>query len=99
MNTKRFLLIALLVALAVSMFPLAASTKSTPLKAAVQAEVPRLILVSEPAVRMQSGEIWNSDSNFPDFRPHAVNTSQVNGEDFCISDENARPRRYGGCVD
>ena len=98
MNTKRFLLILMLVALSVSLLALFTTTEFRPVKAQVQPNVSTSVLVHEPAIRMQSGAIQFTDSNAPDFRPH-TNTSLKHGiAAECIAEENARPRRYGGCV-
>ena len=99
MNAKHFVTIAVLVVLSVSLFTLASLRKSTPVKAEVQAEAVLPIVLNEPAVRMQSGPIHFSDNNSPDFRSHVVPTTRLDADTGCMSDENATPRRYGGCVD
>ena len=98
MNTKRFLVITAVVALSVSLFALIATTKSTPAKAQIQAEASRLILVNEPMVRMQSGAIQFTDSNHPDFNPHAKVFLKQRTTSDCMSDENNTPRRQSGCI-
>ena len=99
MNIKRFLIIAVSAVLSVSLLALVITTKSTPVKAKVQADVSISSFVNEPAVRMQSGPIQYSDNNAPDFKLRAVIPSKLDTDTGCISDENARPRRYGGCVE
>ena len=98
MNTKRFLVIAVVAALSVGLFALVATTKSTPVEAQVQVEASRLILVNEPMVRMQSGAIQFTDSNQPDFKPHAKVFLKQRTTSDCISDENNTPRRQSGYI-
>lgn len=99
MNTKRILVIAVLVALSVGVLSLVTTTKSAPAKAQVQANQFRLVLVNEPAIRMQSGVIQFSDSNSPDFSPHIDSSEKPDHDTGCIPDENATPRRFSGCVE
>ena len=96
---KRFLIIVALVALSISLFSLFVTTNSKPAKAKIQADISSSIFVNEPAVRMQSGLILFSDSNAPDFSPHAVTPPKPNTDSGCISDEFVSLRRYGGCVE
>ena len=99
MNTKRFLVIAVLVVLLVSALSLVTTIKSTPAKAQVQANEVRLVLVNEPTIRMQSGEIHFSDSNSPDFSPHTDSSEKEDHDMVCIPDETATLRRFSGCVE
>jgi len=97
MNTKRFLIVATLVALAMIIFSLVTMTKSTPAKAQARNNTSSVNLVSEPAVRMQSGAIQSSDGNAPDFRPHTKTAPNQDRAPECISENNFQPRRWGGC--
>jgi hypothetical protein len=59
----------------------------------------KLMIADEPAVRMQSGAIELSDGNYPDFRPHMKPALKQGVAFECISaEENAQPRRWGGCI-
>ena len=98
MNTKRFLVITAVVALSVSLLALIATTKSTPAKAQVQVEASKLTLVNEPAIRMQSGAIQFTDSNRPDFKPHAKVFLKQRTTSGCMSGENNTPRRQSECI-
>ena len=55
MHTERLLVIAVLMALSLGVLSPVTTTKSTPAKA--QAKVFRLVLVNEPAIRIQFGVI------------------------------------------
>src|SRR5262245_45307606 len=98
MNTKRFLMIAALVALSVSLFALVAATISMPARVQAKTNISSLIPVNEPAVRMQSGAIQLSDSNAPDFRPHPKPALKQDRAAECMEEDSDQPRRWGGCI-
>ena len=98
MNTKRFLMIAALVALSMNLFALVVTTTSIPAKVQAKTNISSLIPGNEPAVRMQSGAIQLSDSNAPDFRLHMKPAENERKAEECIKEDSAPPRRRGGCI-
>jgi hypothetical protein len=101
MNTKFLLTTVVLVALLAGFITYAVTSQSAPVTEQAQPGVvanAKLIIADEPAVRMQSGAIQSSDGNSPDFRPHTKPALKQGVTTECISEENAHPRRWGGCI-
>jgi hypothetical protein len=101
MNIKRFLtmLVVLVTLLAGFLASLGSSRSSSAVAQEQQVSAPGSRLVAnEPAVRMWSGAIQYSDNNYPDFRLHITVPSKQGVAAECMSEENANPRRWGGCI-
>lgn len=99
MKKNRLVAIAAFVVLLASLLAVLPMKSPLPAKAQVQANAIKVNFASEPAIRMQSGEIHFSDSNAPDFKPHVVKHPKYHVNAGCISVEDSKQRRYGGCVE
>ena len=101
MNIKRFLtvLVVLVTLLAAFLASLGSTKSSSAIAQGQRVSAPASIFVaSEAAVRLWSGAIRFSESNFPDFRLHTKVPSKPGVASECMSEENANPRRWGGCI-
>lgn len=98
MKTKIFLSAVILVGLLASLFAFTTTTKSAAVH--VPASVSRLNYETEPNVRMWSGAIQFSDSNYADFKPHVHISALVQtvSPEECMTEEQVAPRRQGGCI-
>ena len=98
MNTKLLLTVVTLIAIVASIFALTAATKSETATTQAKAISSRLSIADEQPVRMWSGVIQLSDSNYPDFRLQAQTSAKQAVATECMSEEQVTPRRQGGCI-
>jgi hypothetical protein len=96
MKTKVFLSAVVLVGLLASLFAFTTTTKSA--ASHIPAGISRLSVQTEPNVRMWSGAIQFSDSNYADFRPHVQPSAKQTVSKECMIDEQVVPRKQSGCI-